>query len=175
MVKPRKVIRRMTPADDPVILAEWRALETHYLDKLGMSRYRAHLRIASEYQTSRSVVYRSLSGYRPEQQHDPRSYSDRATNSCYRQRQTLLADFRNNPDRYIASCYQSPDEALSLEELSVRLSERYAFLPRVRTLQKLADYGHPRTGGLVIEKALAAPESSPLYRLVTHRSTLGQN
>lgn len=165
MVKKYQGLRRITPADDPSVRAEWLGLERSYLDQ-GLSRREAHERIARNKGVSYSAVYRHLSDYDVKAHSSPRSYADqKASQPRFLERQKLQNYFRNDAAKLIVPCYDSADQIMTLEELSVRLHDRFRLMPRISTLQRIAESGSPNTGKPVIE--VASSTDPPKFRLTS--------
>lgn len=157
---PRK--RRLTPSDDPSVIIRWRQRETELLES-GYSRHRAHLKIAEEANTSMSVVYSYLTYGASRKQQTSRSYEIQKRHPAHLPKHAFRNRFARSPARYIAPLYRQPDEAISLEELSLRLKEKEDYLPRMPTLERIANEGHPRTKEPILTQV--SPGPPPLYRL----------
>lgn len=157
--------RRITPADKADILREWLDKEIEYLDQ-GYSRHQAHLKIAKEYGCSSSQVYRWTRHRRGSAKNAPsRSYSEKIENPNFKRMHNFPRRFAYDPRRYIAPLFEGPGEAVTLEELSVRLESNHGYLPRLQTLDSLLVRPHPRTGAPVLEEV---PDTEPTrYRLTT--------
>ena len=141
----------------------WQELERHYVDELGDSRHAAHQKIAKQYNAGWSTVAQYLMYGHPGKHRSNRSYSDQKTNPNYLPKHTFLKRFRREPAQYLAPVFSAPDEAISLEDLSLRLHSAYGWLPHLPTLQKVAEHGHTKTGQPILEKVGSG--SSPLYKL----------
>lgn len=155
--------RRLTPTDDPDILIRWRDLERHYVVEVGLSHHQAHLKIAEEYQTSRTAVRQwLLYGVGRHPRREPTSYAEQMKSPSTLKKKAFQKRFAREPGKFIIPCYQSLDEAISLEELSLRLKSRFEYLPSLKTLERIAQQGHPKTKAPILEKAL---ENPTVYRL----------
>jgi len=134
-----------------------------YLDQ-GYSRHQAHLKIAEEYGCSSIQVYRWTRHRRGSEKNAPgRSYQEKVRNPNHRRVQNFQKRFTYDPRRYIEPLFEEPGEAVTLEELSIRLESNHGYLPHLTTLDSLLVQPHPRTGKPILEEVVGTEPKS--YRL----------
>ena len=139
-------------------------MEKQFVDEFGLSRSNSIRRIADAYKTSTSTVYAYLTYGGSQKNPTSSKYVDQKDHPNYSHRHLLYDRFRYDPARFIAPLYRDLEEAISLSEISMRLNDSHQYLPRISTLQKLADYGSPRTGDPILDRVVGS-EKPPLYKL----------
>ncbi len=149
-------------------MEEWKARENELL-AFGYSRHAAHEEIAKYFNVDSRTVYEYLTKQKRFKHKTDQSYLAKAEKPGYKALQNFYQNFMRNPGCYVVPLFTSVDEYLSIEELSVRIQDRYGFLPHIKVLEQMLTQENPpyrgkTSGGVILEQVSSEPVS--LYRLV---------
>ncbi len=154
--------RRITPADKPSVLDEWKQIEKYFVEELKKSKHQAHIEISKRYKTGVSTVSSFLRYGKSFKKIHPQKYEDLKKTPNYAKQNNQYKRFRYNPAKHIVPLFTNPEEAITLEELSLRIKQEYSFLPRIYRLEALVEKAHEENKNPILQQIFQNPETYKL-------------